>query len=96
MQVGCIQDVFHGKDAFSPYFEPVVRLIPNFEFGKICMDGGLFAIQYVKEVVQNPDTFLQLCMSGNLLEWFNIQKVRKLRGEISELVSLKMTVIDSS
>ena len=71
------------KDNFNDTFEVIVPNVPeqpNFE------DCGLFAIQYVKEVVNNPDKFRSLSGSGNLSEWFHIDVVRKLRGELAELV----------
>ena len=67
------------KDAFE-VIVPNVPEQPNFE------DCGLFAIQYVKEVVNNPDRFRLLCTSRDLSEWFNINKVRYLRSELAELV----------
>ena len=71
------------KDGFKDKFEVIVPNVPeqpNYE------DCGLFVIQYVKEVVSNPDKFRSLSRSGNLSEWFHINVVRKLRGELAELV----------
>ena len=45
-------------------YKPVDRLIPNFECGKICMVGGLFA-NAVKPLSQKPGTLFTENLLGN-------------------------------
>ena len=60
---------------------PKVPQQPNYA------DCGLYTVQYIKQIIENPDVFQTLAKVSNALEsWFDHSEVRIMRSKIAELV----------